>query len=267
MNNSIFTFIADIARKRVFIYELAKRDFQQQYQGSYLGFVWMFLQPLLFILVLYLIFTLGFRAGMTTDVPFGLYLVSGMVAWFYFSGALLANTNVISDYSFLVKKIDFRLSVLPIVKILSSLVAHVFLVLVAIVIAWNQGYRPSVYTLQIFYYLGAMWALLLGLGWLTSSTSVFVRDISKLVPVLVQFGFWLTPIFWNISMVPEKYHWLIKSNPAYYIVSGYRESLLTRNVFWERPGEGLYFWLVTLFFLVAGVSVYRRLRPHFAEVV
>ena len=267
MNNPIVAFIADIISKRMLVDELAKRDLQHQYQGSYLGFVWMFLQPLLFILVLYMIFTLGFRAGMNTDVPFGLYLVSGMVAWLYFSGTLLANTDVIGSYAFLVKKMDFRLSILPIVKVLSALVAHFFLVGVAIVIAWIQGYGPSIYTLQLFYYLGAMWALLLGLGWLTSSTSLFIKDVSKLVPVLVQFGFWLTPIFWNISMIPEKYHWIVKSNPAYYIVSGYRESLLTRNVFWDRPVEGLYFWTVTLLFLLAGISVYRRLRPHFAEVV
>ena len=266
MITSTFNFFRDILNKRSMILELVKRDIQQQYMGSYLGMVWLFLQPLMFISVLYAVFTLGFRSGASSDMPFSIYLVTGMVAWLHFSANFIANTNVIRSYSFLVKKVDFRLSVLPIVQMLSSLFIHIFLVITAIALAWYEGYAPTIYTFQIIYYMCAMSALLLGLGWMTSSTSIFVKDIANFVSILVQFGFWLTPIFWNISMIPEKYRWIIELNPMYYIITGYRDSIVGQVPFWESDNT-IYFWFFTLVTLYLGISVYRRLRPHFAEVI
>lgn len=267
MIKAAYYFIRDILEKRSVIYELAKRDFQQQYMGSYLGAVWVFLQPLLFITVLYLVFTLGIRAIVSEDMPFSIYLVNGIIAWLYFADNFNANTNVIRNYSFMVKKVSFRLSVLPIVKMLSSLIPHGFLLLVAILMSWHKGYAPSFYTLQVIYYLFAMTALLLALGWLTSSTSVFVRDVAKVVAVFIQFGFWLTPIFWNPSMLPERYRWLLELNPMYYIVTGYRDSIVSRVPFWDHPEATAYFWSFTFLLMIIGISVYRKLRPHFAEVI
>ena len=266
MIKSSYYFFRDIFDNRSIILELVKRDLQQQYVGSLLGVVWLFLQPLLFISILYAVFTMGFRAGVSGDMPFSLYLVTGMVAWLHFVANFSANTAAISAYAFLVKKVDFRLSVLPIVKMGSSLVSHVFLVLVAICLAWSQGYPPTLYTLQIVYYLLAMSVLLLGLGWMTSSTSIFVKDVTKVVAIFVQFGFWLTPIFWNISMIPEKYRWIIELNPMYYIITGYRDSIISHVPFWER-GNTIYFWVFTLVCLYLGINIYKRLRPHFAEVI
>ncbi len=268
MIKSTIAFLSDIFAKREIIYALAKRDFQQQYLGSYLGFIWTFLQPLIFISVIYAVFTLGLRqATSSSEIPFGLYLICGMVCWIFFSKNLSETTNVVRAHAFLMKRVDFRLSVLPIVKILSSLFPHMILTLVCLIAAWYQGFPPSVYSLQLLYYIFAASMLLLGLGWFTSSTSIFVKDISKVVAVLTQFGFWLTPIFWNISLVPDKYHWLVKLNPVYYLVSGYRDSLVLKIAFWEKPGDTLYFWGFTVVVLIIGMHTFRTLRPQFVEVI
>jgi ABC-type polysaccharide/polyol phosphate export permease len=126
---------------------------------------------------------------------------------------------------------------------------------------------PGVYTLQLIYYLAAMFFLLLGLGWITSSTSIFVQDVSNIVMIITQFGFWLTPIIWNITRIPEKYRWIIKLNPMCYIVNGYRDSLIYKIPFWSKPYETIYFWFFTLMVLLIGVVVFRRLKPHFGEVI
>ncbi len=262
------SFLADIYNKRSILYELAKRDFQQQYMGSYLGVVWVYLQPLLFIAVLYSVFTFGFKSGSSSEgVPFAVYLISGMIAWFYIAGNLNAGASVIRQHSFLLKKIDFRLSMLPIVKLMSSSIPHVFFILIAIIIATLNGISPSFYLLQLFYYFAAMVVLLLGIAWLTSSTNIFVPDVSKAVSVIVTFGFWLTPIFWDTAKIPEQYQWIIKLNPANYIVQGYRDSIINHISFWEKPYETLYFWTVTGIMLWLGITVFKKLRPHFAEVV
>lgn len=261
-------FIIDIYTKRSILYELAKRDFQQQYMGSYLGAIWVYLQPLLFITVLYLVFTFGFRSGSNSDgVPFVVYLISGMIAWFYIAENLNAGTNVIKQHAFLLKKVDFRLSILPVVKLMSSMLPHLFFIFIAILVAAFNGIYPSIYLLQLLYYIIAMVVLLLGVGWLTSSSNIFIPDVSKVMSVVVTFGFWLTPVFWNISRIPEQYRWIIELNPATYIVQGYRDSIISHVGFWEKPYETLYFWAVTVAMMWIGIKVFKKLKPHFAEVV
>ena len=268
MINRTKNFITDIYHKRSILYELAKRDFQQQYMGSYLGAIWVYLQPLLFITVIYLVFTFGFRSGNSSDgVPFAVYLISGMIAWFYIAENLNKSANVIKEHSFLLKKVDFRLSMLPIVKLISSMAPHMFFILIAVIVAAFNGIYPSLYLFQILYYFVAMVALLLGFGWLTSSSNIFIPDVSKIVSVIVTFGFWLTPVFWSISRIPEPYQWIIKLNPATYIVQGYRDSIISHIGFWEKPYETLYFWTFTVTIMWIGITVFKKLRPHFAEVV
>lgn len=260
-------FLIDLFRSKALIFELVKRDFIQQNQGSYLGVIWNYLQPLLFIAVIYSIFTLGFRSGMSKEMPFSIYLLSGMVCWTYFSVNLSSTTGVIRSYSFLVKKVNFRLSVLPIVKLLSTLLPHMFLSLVAIVLAAYEGILPGWHTLQLIYYFFCMAVLLLGIGWLTSSTSIFIKDITNIIAVSTQFGFWLTPIFWHINSMPEKIQWFLKLNPVYYLVTGYRDAITGAHYFWQRPQETLLFWCVTFVFLILGALVFKKLKPHIVETI
>lgn len=260
-------FFADIYTKRRLIFELAKRDFQKQYMGSYLGFVWVFLEPFLFILILYFVFTIGLRRGASIEMPFITYLVSGMIAWMYFAQMLSATSGVIKSHRFLVNRKDFRLSILPIIKLLSGLIPHLFFILLALLICWGKGYPPSFFSAQILYYFFALMSLLLGLGWITSSTILFVNDVGKVVKLVIRFGFWLTPIFWNINMIPARYQWLIQLNPVYYIVNGYRDSLVRQVPFWHHPVNTVYFWIFSLLILYCGITLFGKLRPHIAEVI
>jgi ABC-type polysaccharide/polyol phosphate export permease len=263
----IKNFIGIIFQKKDAIYELAKRDFQAQNKNTYLGIIWGYIQPLTYILLLVFVFSVGLRSNPGGDVPFVVYLISGMIAWQFFSSTFTSLTQVVKTHSFLVKKGDFSLSILHIAKILSSLVPHIVLLLVAIIVCWLFGILPSFYSLQLIYYLAALFLLLLGLGWITSSTRLFVQDVSNVVTIIVQFGFWFTPIIWNITMIPVKYQWIVKLNPMCYIVNGYRDSLIYKIPFWSKPYETLYFWFFTSAVLLIGVVVFRRLKSHFGEVI
>ncbi len=264
---SSFYFLKDLWNKKRLIIELVKRDLASQVRGSYLGFVWIFLQPLSFIFVLYCVFTLGLRTGSHSGIPFVVYLVSGIVAWMFFADGLGSASNSISSHSFLIKKVDFRLSILPLVKIVSSLFIQSVLIIAAITVNWMNGYAPSIYTFQIVYYMFSLSLLLLGFGWISSSTSLFANDVTRIIALIVQFGFWLTPIIWNISIIPQKYQWIAMLNPVFYIVNGYRESLIYKIPFWNNMYLTFYYWAITSVVLFLGISIFRRLRPHFAEVV
>lgn len=267
MTRGAFTFFVDIYAKRSILFELTKRDFQQQYMGSYLGFFWVFLQPLLFVVVIATIFSIGLRGAQSVEeTPFVVYLLSGIVPWFYIAESLNRNTKVIKQHSFLLKKVDFRLSMLPMVSLMSSLAPHIFLIFVSIIVLAFHEISLSFYIVQLLYYFLAMSCLLLGVAWLTSSTQLFIPDVGKVMGLVVSFGFWLTPIFWSIDSIPTKYQWLINLNPFSYIVQGYRDSLYLDVGFWEKPQEAFWFWLIALSFLALGTLVFKRLRPHFAEV-
>ena len=121
---------AEIIKGRKMIYKLAKNDFRTKYAGSYLGIVWAFIQPIVTVLVYWFVFEVGFRAGENTlPVPFVLYLIAGIVPWFFFQDGLIGGTNSMLEYSYLVKKVVFQISVLPVVKIISAVFVHLFFVL------------------------------------------------------------------------------------------------------------------------------------------
>lgn len=262
-----FDFCITLWQKKRMIFELARRDFITENSGTLLGIFWNYAQPLIFVLVLTIVFTFGLRQNPGKVVPFLVFLISGLIAWQFFSQTWSHLTGIINSHAFLIRKGDFPLAILPLAKMLSDLVPHIVLIVVSVIIAWCQGISPTLYTLQVFYYLAGLLCLLLGLGWMTSAASLFIKDVNHFVGILTQFGFWITPVFWNIDLVPPKYLWLFKLNPAYYFVTGYRDSLIYGIGFWEKPAEVLYFWTITLLTLIIGAAVFRRLKPHFGEVV
>lgn len=264
---SFLQFLGDLLRSRRLIWDLTKNDFRTKYLSSYLGIFWAFVNPVVSILILWFVFQVGFKSTSVEKVPFILWLLCGIVPWFFFAEALSSATQAVTDNSHLVKKVVFRVSVLPIIKILSALIIHVVFVGILAVLYLLYGYTFDLHSLQVVYYLLATIVLLLGLSWITSSIVVFVRDVGQLVTVLLQFGFWLTPIFWAPGILPEKYQPVVSLNPFYYIVDGYRASLLYKTWFWQDMGVTLYFWAVTGLIFVAGALLFNRLRPHFADVL
>ena len=260
-------FLKAILQSRTLLWSLTKNEFKQKYIGNLLGIFWAFIQPAAMIGIFWFVFQVGFKSKPVDDFPFILWLVSGMFSWFYFAEAFGAGTNSVQANSFLVKKVVFRVSLLPIIPIISALAIHTFFIFFMFAMFIYYGYYPEIYWLQIAYYTFSATMLLLGLSWLTSSIVIFFKDIGQLVAIIIQFGFWLTPVFWPIKMVPEQYHWIINLNPMAYIVNGYRDSMVYHTWFWEDISSLLYFWSVTIAILFLGSFTFRKLRPHFSDVL
>jgi len=249
------------------LYSLTKNDFRQKYLGSYLGIAWAFIQPVITVLIFWFVFQVGFKSQPINDVPFILWLIAGMFPWFFFADAISNATNAVMENSYLVKKIVFKVSILPLIKIFSALVVHLFFIIFMYLLYMVYGYSFDLHWLQVFYYLGAMMVLILGISYITSAVVIFFKDVGQLVAMLLQFGFWLTPIFWSIGTIPEKYHFWIKLNPLVYIIEGYRDSMITHIWFWEKPMMGFYFWAVALIMIAVGFNTFKKLKPHFADVL
>jgi lipopolysaccharide transport system permease protein/teichoic acid transport system permease protein len=246
---------------------LAATDFRSRYLGSVLGVVWGFIQPVVTIAVFWFIFDLGFKARPMGDFPFILWLVAGIVPWFYFADALFTATNSITEHKYLVSKVLFRVSTLPVVKALSALAIHLFLILVTILMFWAYGHPPKLIYLQLVYYLAAMMVLLLGISWFTAAANVFLKDVTFGLNVVLQLWFWTTPILWSLEMLPARTHIFLKLNPMFYVITGYRDTFIQETWFWESPAWDAYFWIVALTGFYLGGMVFKRLRPHFANVL
>lgn len=269
----IFIIPRELFQSRALIWKLAKNDFRKRYAGSYLGFFWALVQPVITVVMYWIVFDVIFqnKAEMVSggvEMPYVLYLTAGLVPWFYFSEAITNGTNALLEYSYLVKKVVFNISVLPIIKLIAATFIHVFFVAVLLVIAACYGYFPTLYTLQVVYYSFCLFVLVLAMSYCTCAVVVFFRDLSQIINIGLQVGIWATPILWNIGMIhDDRVVTLLKLNPLVYIVNGYRNAISGDGWFFEHFYSSTYFWIFTVTLFCVGSLIFKRLKVHFADVL
>lgn len=260
--------LKSILQNKKLLFQLAKNDFKKKYVGSMLGIIWAFIQPISTILIYWFVFSVGLKAGSPVEnVPFLFWFVLGLVPWFFFQEAVINALNCMSEYSYLVKKVVFQIDILPLIKIISSFFIHIVFILIVILIGILYGFIPNIYFLQLPYYIFCIFILALGISYITSSVSIFFRDLGQIINILLQIGMWATPIMWSYDVIPERFQWIEKLNPLFYIVDGYRSIYIKQHWFWENSFQMFYFWIISIFLLLAGVRIFHKLKPHFADVL
>lgn len=267
-SKSISDLVKDLYLNKRLIWNLSKNDFKTKYAGSYLGIIWAFIQPIVTILVYWFVFEFGLKAGSPIEhVPFILWFMAGLVPWFFFQEALMNATNCMMEYSYLVKKVVFKISILPIVKIISALFVHLVFIVFLFFVASIYGFYPSKYIIQLLYYSFCTFFITLAISYATCAIVVFFKDLGQIISIFLQIGMWMTPIMWSYTIVPEKYQWILKLNPMYYIAEGYRDTFINHVWFTERYFQTVYFWIVSLGLFIVGTMIFNKLKPHFADVL
>ncbi len=262
---SILSMVRGWIDSRRLIYSLAISDFKNRYVGSYYGMLWEILQPLSLIFLFWFVFEFALGVKTIEGYPFVLWFIIGLIPWFFFSDAWSNATNALTQYSFLVKKMVFKVEILPAVKVISSFLTSIIfhVILVVFLIIYGEGGRLS--SLAVLYFLFCSLVLAMGLGLLTSSIVVFFKDMRQLLTIILQFGIYLTPILWPQSAIPENWHWFITLNPMAYIVDGYRSAILG-DLSFDLLSTAI-FWVIAIVVLIAGSIVFQKLRPHLADVL
>jgi ABC-type polysaccharide/polyol phosphate export permease len=260
-----WSFLQQIVQHRHVLASLTRRDFERKYIKNILGMVWAVLDPFAFVVILYFVFGSRFGNKTADGVPFVTFLLCGYIAYDLFSN-IQQLTMVVKDYSFLLKKVEFKVALLPIVRVNSGLLVHAVVLLVTVVILLFNGVYPNWYWFQLLYYIMALSVFLVGTAWFTSSVYLFFPDIGNIISIVIRILFFFTPIFWTLNGLSPKMAFVLKLNPLFYIVQGYRDSLLYHRGFWEMPDLTLYYWALTLGMLLLGMVVFKKLRPHFADV-
>ena len=260
-------FLALLWKDRSAIWQLAKNDCKARFAAAGLGVVWAFLQPLLTILVIWFVFQVGFKSTPVENVPFIVWYIPAFLSWNYFSESVSQSTNSLLEYSYLLKKVNFNVTVIPLIKVVSAAIIHGGFIIFIVIVNLIYGRVPTVYYLQMIYYFFCAFCLSASLGWLLSSIAIFIKDVANIVAVVLQIGFWMTPLFWDPSAMDSLIRSLLKLNPMYYVCMGYREAVVGDTWFWQHPIQTVYFWTLVVVCFIGGSKLFVRLKPQFDDVL
>lgn len=252
---------------------LVRRDLEAKYKGSVLGNLWPIVNQLSQLLIYTYVFSIILKVklslkGLPTDnsLVFGLWLFAGLVPWSAFTtGFMQASTSVLNQVN-LVKKVVFPLTLLPLVPILSTFIESSFgLIALIILVAFSSKTIHLTLVLLPLIWLPQL-LFTCGLGYLAASLTVFLRDIPQTLSVILNLWFYLTPIVYPLSVIPENFRlWIFWLNPLAAIAEIYRDLILTGEVtHWSEWG---FLAIVSLLTFMLGFTVYRKLRPAFADVL
>lgn len=241
---------------------LVSRDFKTRYKRSYLGILWSLLNPLLIIAV----YTLAFDYIMKIRVKnFPMFFMCGYLPWSYLGASLSVSLTSLSDSGYLIKAVYFPREILPLSIVLSSLFHFLITFIFVFPILMIYGYFPqwSYFSLPAIIFFQSLF--IFGLSLFLSSIHVFFRDLRYILDVILMAWFWLTPIAYPISLIPDQYLFFYKLNPMTLFVTAYREVLL--NGVLLEPKYWVAILLATAGSLVLGYLSFLRIRKRLAEEI
>jgi lipopolysaccharide transport system permease protein len=256
------TTFQELIRYRALIQTLVVRDLKARYRGSALGLLWTLLNPLLHMGIYALVFSVYIRIEME---QYPAFLLCGILPWMWFSSALFMGTTAIIESGSLLKKVVFPPQVLPTVVVIATFINFLFglPLLFGILLLFGVTFGWALLALPLI--IVAQFSLTFGLTLIVSAVSVRYRDVPPILGHVLSFWFFLTPIIYPASSVPERFRALLSLNPVTPFFVAYQEALLyNRLVSWEAFGAMMCLGVVAL---LVGVLIFERLRWSLAEEV
>ncbi len=253
---------------RHFIIGSIKNEFRTRFIRSRLGAAWIVLHPLAQVLIYALVLSEVMRAklpGVDSQFAYPIYLLSGMVAWTLFAELSSRLMTVFIDNGNLMKKLAFPKLALPLISIGSSLINFLLLLATMYLVFLFLGHFPVTYILWLIPLTAVLLIFTVGFGLSLGILNVFIRDIGQVISIVLQFWFWLTPIVYAITIVPEKYRFILYLNPLTSIAEGFQSVLL-----YERTPEILpllYPLTAGLLMLFGGMWLFLRAKEEMTDVL
>lgn len=248
---------------RELIYVLFKRDIKVRYRQTVLGAIWAILQPLLTMAIFVLVF--GHLTEMPSDrYPYPIFVYAGLLPWTFFANAITSSANSLVNESNLISKVYFPRLAIPLASIGAGLVDFFIAssILLLLMLHYKLGWGLHLFAAPFL--LLAVVFTALGVGTLLSALTVAYRDFRYVVPFLVQFWMFATPVVYPKSLIPEKWHWLLFLNPMSGIIDAFRASVLGRP--FDLGLIALSFIVATLLF-VCGIAYFEKVERRFADII
>jgi teichoic acid transport system permease protein len=264
---SVLTIIKEQFKSIYLIRRLSAYEVKSANKNHYLGILWEVINPMIQVGVYWFVFGFGIsgRKG-EGDIDYFPWMLAGIVIWFFLNPAITQGTKSIYSRIKMVAKMSFPMSVIPMYVIIAKFYQHLMLLVVIIVILHFYGFPISVNYLELPYYMFAAIAFTFSISLITSTLSMIVRDVQMVVQAVMRMMIYLAPILWAPTEKFPKLQSILKINPIYYIIEGYRNSLLGGKWYlvahWHYT---IYFWSVIFVLLVIGSMLHVKFRNRFVD--
>lgn len=258
------------------IYCIAKYELLADMRDSKFGIFWNFASPTIQVFTYWLIFGIAWdrkpiKVGNIT-VEYLPWLVVGYAAWWFIQPCITQGCNAIFSKTNVITRMKFPVSVLPATICAKELFNHACMLVIAFITLFLCGFRPNLYWFQIIYYAFCAFMLVESISLILSVLTMLWRDVKKLVTSLMRMLMYFSPIIWEChfgSHVPFHHilNYIMKLNPVYYIVTGYRDSIFYSKGFWQHPALTLYFWIVVLILFTIGCMLMHKFKKKFIDLI
>jgi ABC-2 type transport system permease protein len=242
---------------RDLVIELVKRELKVRYRRSFLGFLWTMLQPLLMMLVLDVAFSTVFRFQVEN---YPIYVLAGLLFWNFFQQGIIAAMNSLRGNAGLIQKLPVPMAIFPLAAVCSGAINLVFalLPLLALLVATGHPLHASLFFLPVPILLACLFTL--GAGLLLAPLAVFFADVVEFIGVIMQLMLFLTPVFYPMAIVPERWKWIVRYNPIRSVLEVFRDPIYFGKI---PPASHLTVALaVALLALGIGAAAFRRSSPR-----
>ena len=251
------------------LWQLAKSEIKKTYKGAFLGWLWVIIKPAITIFVYWFAFSIGLRKGGDIEgYPYFLWLIAGMIPWFYMRDAFTGGVTSLRRYTYLITKIKFPISTIPTFVNLALLITNILLICIMIVLFMAFGYYPNIYYIQMPIYFLMMAAFFMLWGLFAGMLGAMSRDFSNLIKSLSMALFWLSGIMYSVDRIPVQ--WIkdiMLFNPITIVVNGFRNSLIYKEWIWENPTEIRNYLIVYAVMMLLAIWVYKKLRKDVPDVL
>ncbi len=267
MYNSLKYIVKEYMSNIYRIFLIARYEVISDYRDSNLGILWSIINPLIQLGTYWFVFGFGIRSGKPVDgIEFFPWMVAGMIAWFFMSDCIRKTTTSISSKISILQKMKFPVSILPATVVVSQIFNHLVMIVIGMIIFTIQGYKPSIYNFRFLYYFFCSIAFLTSFGLVFSVLNMIAGDVKRGVNASMRMLMYITPILWTMENLPLPIQNIMKINPIYYIVEGYRKSFLYGSLGTIDVQSTIVFWTITIFLFLIGSNLMYKYRHKFIDL-
>lgn len=257
----------DLWRYRELFYILSWRDIKVKYKQTVLGLIWVILRPLLTMLIFTFVFGRVAKLDDQSTVPYSILVFAGLLPWQFFSNALTECSNSLIGNERLITKVYFPRLIIPASSVITSFLDFLISILILLALFMYYGYMPP---MRIFL-MPLLWVMVFftsfGPGLYLTALNVKYRDFRYIIPFIVQFGLFISPVGYSSSKIPAEWQWLYSINPMVGVIDGFRWTIVkdAPNPFLHYP---FYISLaVTIFFVILSIHQFRKMEKNFADLI
>lgn len=268
MIQAIATVVKENVTNRRRMFRLALYELKAMNSGTVFGFLWNFFNPALQIFVYWFVFSVGLQTTAPRGgYPYIVWMVCGIIPWFFISGTLQSSATSIFAYSGVIKRMYIPLSIVPVKSVIAQFFSHMLGMVIVIAVFLLYGGRLTLGSLWLFYFMFCAVAFLLGFALFSSAITVLFKDFQKFLSPIIRLLFYISPVVWVQEKLPEKLQYILRLNPLAYLINGYRDSILYGDAFMRHWRHGIYFWVITLALFVLGCVVHMKFRKQFIDLM